>query len=141
MQIDQIILYKLIPDIGLLVLIWLVQLVIYPSFKYYNSTDLKLWHNTYTGRMTIVVLPLMLSQLVFSITLLLKSNWSTYHIFDSVLVLTTWLLTFIIFVPLHQNIDNTKHTSKSIHKLVKYNWVRTFLWSLIAILSFSKVFV
>ncbi|RRO17187.1 hypothetical protein [Flavobacteriaceae bacterium 14752] len=135
MRPDQFLLVKLISDIGLLVLIWLVQLVIYPSFKYYKTIDLKVWHRFYTKRITIVVLPLMLSQLVLSITLLFISNWSTYHILDICLVLLTWVLTFAIFVPLHQKIDKSQNISESVYKLVKYNWIRTFLWSAIAIFS------
>lgn len=141
MQIDQILIYKLLPDIGLLILIWLVQLVIYPSFKFYSSKNLKLWHKMYTRRITIVVLPLMLSQIILSITLLLMSNWTKYHIVDSILVVLTWVLTFAIFVPLHQNIDNNESTSENIYKLVKYNWIRTFLWSLIVALSLYKLYI
>ena len=141
MQIDQIILYKLIPDVGLLILIWLVQLVIYPSFKYYKTADLKHWHSVYTGRITIVVLPLMLSQITLSIILLLKSDWSFFHIVDFILVLLTWISTFTIFVPLHQNIDRNKRISQSVVKLIKYNWFRTFLWSFVAILNFTKVLI
>jgi len=141
MQIDQILVYKFIPDVGLLVLIWLVQLVIYPSFKYYKTSDLKKWHNIYTQRITLVVLPLMLSQLVLSITLLFISNWANYHILDSVLVVLTWVLTFVIFVPLHQNIDKSKNTFESILKLTKYNWLRTILWTVIAILCIYKILI
>ncbi len=141
MQLDQILLFKLIPDVGLLVLIWLVQLVIYPSFKYYQSKDLKTWHNIYTRRITIVVLPLMLSQLVLSITLLVLSNWMIYHIVDAVLVALTWILTFVIFVPLHQNINNSLNQNESVHKLISYNWIRTLLWSLVVILSIYKILI
>ena len=138
MATDQILIYKLIPDVGLLVLIWLVQLVIYPSFKYYSASELKLWHNTYTRRITLVVLPLMLSQLVMSIALLLMSNWMSYYMIDSTLVVLTWILTFVIFVPLHQNIDKFQDAFASIHQLVKYNWIRTILWSLIAFMTIYK---
>jgi len=37
-------LIRLLFDFGLLVLIWLVQLVIYPSFLYYEQDNLKRWH-------------------------------------------------------------------------------------------------
>lgn len=134
-------LFKLIPDIGVLVLIWLVQLVIYPSFKYYNPTHLKRWHHSYTKRITFIVLPLMLSQLILSIALLFTTAWAITHIFDFVLVLLTWILTFAIFVPLHQNIDKKEDASLSIIKLIKYNWIRTFIWSVIAILSLGNVLV
>ncbi len=141
MQLDQFLFVKLITDFGLLVLIWLVQLVIYPSFNYYRTKDLKVWHKFYTKRITIVVLPLMLSQLILSFTLLFISNWSSYHILDIGLVLLTWILTFAIFVPLHHKIDKSQNISESVYKLVKVNWIRTFLWSAIAVFSFFNMLV
>ena len=57
---------RLICDSGLLILIWMVQLVIYPSFSYYKQEDLFKWHETYTKRIAVIVIPLMLGQLITS---------------------------------------------------------------------------
>ncbi|MEO1009857.1 MAG: hypothetical protein AAFX53_01035 [Bacteroidota bacterium] len=56
---------RLLCDFGLVVLIWSVQLIIYPSFQFYNPIELLLWHGIYVHRITYVVLPLMVGQLVF----------------------------------------------------------------------------
>ena len=141
MQTENLLIYKLISDVGLVVLIWLVQLVIYPSFKYYTQENLKKWHEIYTSRITFVVLPLMLSQITLSIILLLKSDWGLFHIVDFILVLLIWVSTFTIFVPLHQNIERNKRIPESAVKLIKYNWFRTFLWSVIVILTYSNVLI
>ena len=117
-------------DFGLVVLIWMVQLVVYPSFKYYSTNDLLKWHRTYTASMTVVVLPLMLSQL-------LLHGWRLYHKLSvnhtilMVLVLSTWLLTFTIFVPFHNKIAANLEHPRTLSKLVTYNWSRTVIWSLI----------
>ncbi|MFQ3270452.1 MAG: hypothetical protein ACI9A1_000767, partial [Lentimonas sp.] len=82
-------------DFGLVVLIWMVQLVVYPSFKYYPASDLLKWHRAYTASMAVVVLPLMLAQLILH-------GWRLYHEFSfnhgwlMLLVISTWLLTFSI---------------------------------------------
>ena len=60
---------QLIVDFGLLVLIWIVQLIIYPSFLYYKSKNLMVWHQKYTERIAVIVLPLMLMQLAIAIYL------------------------------------------------------------------------
>ena len=44
---------RLLLDFGLMVLIWIVQLVIYPGLCYYKSEDLGNWHKIYTGRIGI----------------------------------------------------------------------------------------
>ena len=138
MDIDIIFLCKLLSDFGLLVLIWLVQLVIYPSFKYYEISNLKRWHKLYTKRLTVVVLPLMLSQLVLSIYILVQSSWATFEIIDFIFVLLTWVSTFAVFVPLHQNITQNKDINDAVYKLIKYNWFRTAIWTIIPILSLFK---
>jgi len=131
MSTDILLALKLVSDAGLLVLIWLVQLVIYPSFRFYNICELKKWHRLYTGRITLVVLPLMLSQLILSWGIVLANNWDIFYTINAVLVLLTWVSTFIIFVPLHQKIDNAQHLEIYIQKLITYNWLRTFLWTII----------
>jgi hypothetical protein len=136
METDLPLLLKLVSDSGLLVLIWLVQLVIYPSFKYYKLQDLKRWHLVYSGKITLVVLPLMLSQLLLCCWLVYASDWDMMYVINSFLVVLTWISTFIIFVPLHQNIDNkTENCTSDVMKLIKYNWIRTFLWTVIFIMT------
>jgi len=139
MSADTILLLKLISDAGLLVLIWIVQLVIYPSFVYYDSSNLKKWHAVYTGKITYVVLPLMLSQLVLSCWLTFINNWDLLITINTILVISTWLSTFITFVPLHQKIDQSNQgLSKIVKKLIAKNWLRTFLWTLIFVLTLIK---
>jgi len=132
---------KLISDTGLLILIWLVQLIIYPSFRHTTIEKLIIWHPIYTTRITTVVLPLMLSQIILSGLLVFNNEWRSYYFLDFILVLATWILTFTVFVPLHQKIDNPHTSNKFLFakKLVQYNWIRTLLWTIISILTFSNV--
>jgi len=53
---------RLVVDFCLVVLIWLVQLIIYPSFRYMSPEQLAIWHPKYTTLITLVVGPLMLAQ-------------------------------------------------------------------------------
>jgi hypothetical protein len=130
---------RLLIDFGFVVLIWVVQLVIYPSFGFYSKANLFNWHKSYTARVTLIVLPLMFSQLILSCIQLWKvQNW--YTILSLVIIITLWLLTFLIFVPLHQSIDNNKSTDDVCFKLVRKNWTRTLLWTLlfsISVLNYS----
>jgi hypothetical protein len=130
---------RLLIDFGFVVLIWVVQLVIYPSFGFYSKANLFNWHKSYTARVTLIVLPLMFSQLILSCIQLWKvQNW--YTILSLVIIITLWLLTFLIFVPLHQSIDNNKSTDDACFKLVRKNWTRTLLWTLlfsISVLNYS----
>lgn len=58
---------RLLLDFGLCILIWVVQLIVYPSFAFYNNTQLLKWHKTYTKAIALIVIPLMLGQLGIAI--------------------------------------------------------------------------
>lgn len=129
---------RLLVDFGLVVLIWLVQLCIYPAFTYFETNNLKKWHSTYTGRITLVVLPLLLTQLMLSV----------YQFYEEITTLTTtylilvvlsWLMTFLVYVPLHRKIDIEKNCLTYSKKLVKLNWWRVILWIIIFLISFYSI--
>ncbi len=123
-----IFIFRLLLDFGLVVLIWLVQLVIYPGFKFYASANLEKWHRSYTPRITIVVLPLMTCQLLLAAYQL----WQEINVYTSIslsIIVILWLLTFLIFVPLHQAIDKDPKNPQWPRDLERKNWTRTFLWS------------
>ena len=117
-------------DFGLLVLIWAVQLLVYPSFKYLSSSALLQWHRTYTPAITVIVMPLMVSQVVLHV-LRLYGDFSWVHGLLMLMVLSTWITTFIIFVPLHNTISCNEASPETLDKLITYNWVRTVLWTVI----------
>ena len=125
---------SLIFDTGCLILIWLVQLVIYPSFQYYSPLDLKKWHSKYTGQITVVVLPLMVGQLITS-SMLAYLEISTLNLTKLALVLTNWVLTFVVFVPLHQKLEHIAEPLQLTKALIVKNWLRTIIWSLIFLLT------
>ena len=125
---------RLLIDFGFVILIWAVQLIIYPSFSYYSKSNLYTWHRQYTMKVTFIVLPLMFSQLILAaIQLWQIQNW--YTIFSAVSIAVLWLQTFLIFVPLHQSIDNNKPVENVCRKLTVKNWMRTVLWTVLFLIS------
>jgi len=119
-------------DFGLLVLIWMVQLVIYPSFKYFNKNDLIGWHRVYVKRISYVVIPLMFGQTLIAMYQVFQSV-SVYRIGTALLILLVWILTFALFVPRHNTISKNKFDETTLSELISYNWSRTILWSMIFI--------
>lgn len=130
---------RLLFDFGLLVLIWLVQLVIYPGFRYYSKENLIAWHRNYTFGISLVVIPLMFGQLI-SAGLQLFQNLNLYAIVSIVLIVIVWVSTFLQFVPMHNNISKGIFDDALLNRMVRSNWLRTILWSLIFVSSISKPF-
>jgi hypothetical protein len=61
---------------GLLILIWLVQLIIYPGFQRISRDAFAAYHRWYVIRIAAVVLPLMVAELVLTIWWVLSDAYS-----------------------------------------------------------------
>jgi hypothetical protein len=119
---------------GLVVLIWMVQLLLYPSFNFYSKQNLVSWHTSYTPRITFIVAPLMLIQLavaVFRIYIDLR----LHYVLFATLVAAAWLVTFFVFIPMHSKIQEGGASHMLMSRLVNLNWSRTLIWSAIFLLE------
>lgn len=130
---------RLLFDFGLVVLIWLVQLIIYPGFLYYSMENLIAWHQKYTLGISLVVMPLMFGQLIAS-GLQLVQQFNYYTIGSLTLITLVWGITFSLFVPMHNNISKGCADKILLKKLIKRNWWRTMIWNLIFVYSLSRHF-
>ncbi|MBC6994974.1 hypothetical protein QWY85_01215 [Neolewinella lacunae] len=121
---------RLVFDTAALVLIWLVQLVIYPAFLHYHGEGFRAWHPVYTRRVTYVVMPIMLGQLaLYGWLALAPLRWDIG--LNLVLVLTAWAITFLRAVPLHGALDTEAEHLPLVAKLIAVNWWRTGLWTVV----------
>lgn len=120
----------LIIDFGLVVLIWIVQIIIYPGLHYYDRQGLLDWHAKYTTRITIIVMPLMIGQIIMH-GLGIIEGFSWIKLVSVILILMAWLNTFIWAVSLHGQIANQKNIETAISSLIRVNWYRTVFWTLV----------
>ena len=128
---------RLVVDFGLVVLIWLVQLIIYPSFRYMSPEQLAVWHPKYTNLITLVVGPLMLAQ-VAVVGWEVMSRFSWLALISAVLVGLTWVLTVFQAVPLHNQIAAGINLSDTVERLILANWLRTVVWTVIFLLGLVR---
>ncbi|MGB3775224.1 MAG: hypothetical protein WA951_08210 [Leeuwenhoekiella sp.] len=133
-------LLRLFSDFGMLVLIWLVQMVIYPSFTFYKKENFLKWHEVYMKNSPLVIIPLMLGQLIL-VCLQLYFIQNTYTLVSLAIVFILWGHTFYQFAPLHNAIKNDLNPAKITSELVKFNWWRTFFWTVLFVYSFFKLVV
>ena len=130
---------RLVLDVGLLVLIWMIQLIVYPSFLFYTAKELIAWHKMYTKAIALIVIPLMLGQLGITIyQVFLVQN--TYTLTSIVLVVFLWGITLLKFAPMHQQISEGNTHVQLLKKLVQNNWIRTLIWTILCAMSAATVF-
>jgi len=120
---------------GLFILIWLVQIIIYPGLVHIPSSDFVNYHAWYVTRITMVVLPLMICEIVIAIAWFFLKENLVYPIVAGGLVILVWWSTFTFQVPIHKSLQSGKDKSK-IRQLVATNWIRTVAWSLKAAIVF-----
>jgi hypothetical protein len=130
---------RLVLDVGLLVLIWMIQLIVYPSFLFYTAKELIAWHKIYTKAIALIVIPLMLGQLGIAIyQVFLVQN--TYTLTSIVLVVFLWGITLLKFAPMHQQISEGNTHVQLLKKLVQINWIRALIWTILCAMSATSVF-
>ncbi len=125
---------RLLIDFGLVILIWMTQLVVYPGFTHFEEANLINWHQRYTTAISIIVMPLMLGQVaIHALGLFHEFNW--LKLLVVFLIGLAWINTFFFAVPLHNKIGIGEEVLASARELVRINWFRTGIWSAVFLLS------
>jgi hypothetical protein len=120
----------LVVDFGLVVLIWMTQLISYPGLQYLEGEKLLAWHTQYTWRIGVIVMPLMLAQVALK-GLHVLHHFSAWAFISALLVGLVWLSTFLQAVPIHNQIAAGQATDELLARLVRVNGWRTALWTIV----------
>ncbi len=131
---------RLAVDFGMLILIWLVQLIIYPSFEYSARDSFIDWHEKYTGLITLVVLPLMVAQIGLVISQVVGGDRSWETLVCLGLVVFCWGVTFSLSVPAHNQLQALGNDVTTVRWLVLTNWLRTVGWSIVCLISIKQFY-
>ena len=115
--------------------IWVIQLLHYPSFHFINDKKYIEFQNFHMRRISFIVIPTMLTELA-SALLLAYFFRSSLTIILLALLLGVWAITLIFFTKLHQKLTNG-YNQTIVYRLVQINWSRTILWSLRLIILMS----
>ena len=108
--------------------IWIIQLVHYPSFRFIAESSWSKAHRNHVFGISLIVAPVMVLELGSRLYLLyLQTNLTT--ISATTLLIMIWLSTFTIQVPLHNKLEQA-WSLKVVNDLVYSNWIRTVLWTL-----------
>ena len=134
---ENIVLFNFIMSFLMMGVIITTQIVNYPLFLCVTKSNFKKYHSTYVNKISFIVMPLMLSELILSIILL-----SIFQNFSTIVILLSMLLIFVstlfLQVPMHQKLEN-EYNYKSINYLINTNWIRTFLWVIKSTASYNLV--
>ena len=119
--------------IALFGLIWTIQLVHYPAFRYVAEEQFNSFQKMHSFNITLFVAPLMIFELLAAGFLLVAPSISLSQAILFLIVLLIWMSTFFLSVPYHNTLSKGKD-ERVIEKLILTNWIRTILWTLKLIL-------
>jgi hypothetical protein len=109
-------------------LIWTIQLVHYPLFSLVGPDSFPSYHQQHTTRITWLVAPLMLTELLTAASLVYLGNRNPWLLASLVPLIFNWLSTWRVQIPLH-NILTSGFNLHAHQRLVSSNWWRTAAWS------------
>ncbi len=118
----------------LLAIIYQTQLITYPTFLEISPKKFNKYHKNYVNVITYLVAPFMVLELS-TLVVIIYNNKGFLLIKSLLTLIVIWLVTFIVMVPIHNNISK-KYKSSQIRRLINYNWIRTILWTLKFIVVF-----
>lgn len=119
---------QIFTSIALVTLIWIIQVVHYPMFKYMSEEQFPIAMKQHQNRISLIVIPLMIAELICTAAIcFLKQDLSSYLLF--LIISLIWISTFLVQVPIHNSLSDHFKIEK-INELVKTNWMRTGLWTL-----------
>jgi len=116
---------------------WIIQILVYPTFGRLTQNQFQKRQKIYVPVVVLITLPLMSIQLFGHFQQLWKL-YSPIQLFQCILVLSTWIVTFLFAIPTHAQLRIQGNKSELTSRLVKIHWIRTLAWSIILILDFIK---
>ena len=125
-----VIIYKvhLISCVFMTGLIWLIQLVHYPSFDFIDRSIFHHFSVFHQRRITWIVAPLMLMEAMTAASLVWIAPSQLFYWVNFIGVVGIWLTTIALSMPQHHQLSKG-FSATALRKLVRTNWIRTALWS------------
>lgn len=133
-MLDTVLQFQFGIDIAMTMLIWLVQLVIYPAFMFIYKEHFRDWHHRYMRTISFIVIPLILAQALCIGCQCLENNSAAVCI-QGALFIAAWITTFTLSVPCHKKLQAGGWNEGVIRRLIHTNWIRTIVWSSVMLLD------
>ncbi len=110
-------------------LIWLVQVVHYPTYKFIDKTQFQEYQIFHTTSISWIVVPIMIIEIISGVFLLFSMKINFWNFLNLLGVFGIWLVTFLFSVNYHNQLHRGFDLN-AIENLILTNWFRTIFWTL-----------
>ena len=118
-------------------LIWLVQLVVYPAFRVVEEERFTHWHHAYMRTISFIVIPLMTAQAGL-VAIRCATHPNTTTLLTLLALVGAWITTFAFSVPCHNKLQADGKDDAAISRLIATNWIRTAAWTVVLVLGLAN---
>lgn len=116
-------------------MVWLLQLLFYPTLEKLHRADFVSHHRSLYMRITLLALPVMLIELTTSVWLVLYAETRfLYHLAGLIAVGMIWLSSLFLHIPIHIRLRKG-FDERLVQRLGEINWIRIILWSAKSLIS------
>jgi len=121
--------------------IWVIQLVHYPSFHFIKPDIYTVFQKFHMEKISMIVMPMMIAELI-TVLLLLYSEDSknTLIIISFILLIIIWGITAVFFSGVHNKLI-AGYQATIVNNLIVMNWIRTLLWTIRLLLLFGFLII
>jgi hypothetical protein len=109
-------------------LIWLVQLIHYPSYKFIDTNKFVDYQKFHTTTITFIVGPIMIIEVFTGMAIMFDQKINLISSINFGGLIFIWLATAFFSVPLHGKISDG-YNQNAVRSLILTNWIRTVLWT------------
>ncbi len=108
--------------------IWVIQLVHYPSFHFIDKAIYDSFQKFHMNKISIIVIPVMILELATGFLLLIGNSKNILIIISFGILILIWGITGLFFSDAHGKLISG-YNELIVNKLVSMNWIRTALWT------------
>jgi len=108
--------------------IWVIQLVHYPSFHFIDKDIYDSFQKFHMNKISIIVIPVMILELATGFLLLIGNSKNILIIISFGILILIWGITGLFFSDAHGKLISG-YNELIVNKLVSMNWIRTVLWT------------
>ena len=108
--------------------IWVIQLVHYPSFHFIDKDIYDSFQKFHMNKISIIVVPVMILELATGVLLLIGNSKNILIIISFCMLILIWGITGLFFSDVHGKLISG-YNELIVNKLVSMNWIRTVLWT------------
>ena len=126
-SLDQI---HLIATSMMVAIIWIVQILHYPTFLFINKKQYTDFQQFHMNKMSYIIVPIMAVELFsgLGILFIIQKQQISFYVSFALLILI-WMITGLLFTKYHSDLSK-KYNEETILQLIRFNWIRTLFWTI-----------